>query len=188
MSKARVLRKKLSSVPGGGEAVRLEERATLEEECTNILNRSAWAPLLCKAKTKQARALLLMLCPTCVPSAPLGGRAVSVRPEPECLGLEQPLRSRGRPGKGAGAGLVFRRGGLGEQAGRQAFTAASFPPGGSWLCALNLTSDDLCVLLLKTVPLPGAVDFRLGLSFSIKVGNLSQPETGFCSSKSLPIT
>lgn len=87
MSKARVLRKKLSSVPGGGEAVRLEERATLEEECTNVLNRSAWAPLLCKAKTKQARAPLLMLCRTCVPSAPLGARAVSVRPEPECLGL-----------------------------------------------------------------------------------------------------
>lgn len=100
MSKVRALRKKLSSVPGGGEALRLEERATLEEECTNVLNRSAWAPLLCKAKTKQARAPLLMLCRTCVPSAPLGGRAVSVRPEPECLGLEEPLRSRGDLAKG----------------------------------------------------------------------------------------
>lgn len=113
---------------------------------------------------------------------------MSVRPEREGLGLEEALRSRGRPGNGAGAGLVFRRGGLGEQAGRQPFTAASFPPGGGWLCALNLTSDDLCVPLLETVPLPGAVEFRLWLSFSIKVGNLSQPETGFCSFKSLPVT
>lgn len=170
--------------------MKLEERAIVEEECSNVLNRSAWAPLLCKAKTRQdGGAPLLTLSHTCVPSAPLGGCAVSVGLEPECLGLgEEPLRSLQGPCKEAGAGLVFRDGGLGEQAGRQAFTAASFPPCGGWQCALNLTSDDLCVPLLETVRLPGAVEFPLWLSLSIKVGNLSQPETGLCSCRSVPIT
>lgn len=75
--------------------MKLEERAIVEEECSNVLNRGAWAPLLCKAKTRQDRgAPLLTLSHTCVPSAPLGGWAVSVGLEPECLGLgEEPLRS-----------------------------------------------------------------------------------------------
>lgn len=66
-------------------------------------------------------------------------------------------------------------------ASRQAFTAASFPPGG-WLHALNSTLDDLRVGNRSMARSSWASSSTF---FVLQIGTVSVP-TGTCCSKSLP--
>lgn len=82
--------------------------------------------------------------------------------------------------------LCSEAGGLGEQAGRQAFTAASFPPG-SWLQALNLTSDDLVCSLPGNSSIARSSWASSLLSSSFKARTLSQPRVASAAPKVSPL-
>lgn len=84
---------------------------------------SAWAPLLCKAKTTQAGRPSL-LTPSCTRSLQHLCEG-SVRPEPECLGPEGAFEVPWGPGKGLVRDSRSEGGGLGEQAGRHSLQLPS---------------------------------------------------------------